>query len=345
MSDFRVRIQAELDAKNLTAQLNAIQNSKIKIPVELDIKNADFQKALSSLTNTNNKIDLNVDTSGIKSGIDATEKLKTSALQLNKFKFKIDTGGLSAELSKIDSQINRFNRESMTKDQRKQIDAIVDSYRDLDKIVDDVSKKNESGALDSEDINKYNTALKTTQNQIKILSNELSGAASATDRIKLTSQMQVWLNENTNATKEARAEIERYIQEINSLGDSMTKGQFNDYSNSFKQINSEMQALGKTGKSWASDFKRAFGQIAQFATAYGIIQNVLMDVPRQMVQSVMDVDSAMTDLQMATGVTDEQAKSLMSTYSELGDQLKATSTDIAASSTEWLNEIGHLKPL
>ena len=103
--------------------------------------------------------------------------------------------------------------------------------------------------------------------------------ASATDRIKLTSQMQTWLNNNTKATKEARSEIQRYIDEINSLGSSLTKGQFNDFSNQFKQINSQMQALGKTGKGTFDDFKRAFGQIFQFAGAYGLIQNVAFQVP------------------------------------------------------------------
>ena len=49
MSDFRIRIQAELDAKNLTSQINALKQNKIKIPVELDLKNTDLQKALSGL--------------------------------------------------------------------------------------------------------------------------------------------------------------------------------------------------------------------------------------------------------------------------------------------------------
>ena len=336
MSDFRIRIQAELDAKNLTSQINALKKNKIKIPVEIDFKNADIQKALSGLNSKTTKIKPTVDTSGIQQAKTATDSLRTSMSQISKFQFKVNTGGLTAELSKLKSQIDRFSQQTMTKGQQNQVNSIITSYQKLEQVINEVSAKSKSGTLNTDDINRYNAALKTTQNQVKILSNELSGMASATDRIKLTSQMQSWLNNNTKATKEARAEIERYIQEINSLNGSLTKGQLNGYANSFKSINAQMVAMGKTGSSAITDFKRAFTQIAQFAGAYGIIQNVMWQVPRQMWSAVRDVDDAMTNLQMATGVSNEQAKELMSTYSQLGNQLKSTATDVAASSTEWV---------
>ena len=39
MGDFRIKVQADLDAKDLTAKLNALKKD-IKIPVQLDIKNS-----------------------------------------------------------------------------------------------------------------------------------------------------------------------------------------------------------------------------------------------------------------------------------------------------------------
>ena len=335
MSDFRIRIQAELDAKNLTSQINALKGNKYKIPVQLDVKDSNFAKGLDAL---GKKIKLLVDDSDLQRARGNADKFRSSMSQIQKFQFKVNTGGLTAELSKLKSQIDRFSQQSMTDGQKAQVEKITTSYRQLQQVINEISAKSKSGTLNTDDINRYNAALKTTQNQVRVLSNELSGMASATDRIKLTSQMQAWLNNNTKATKEARAEIERYIQEINSLNGSLTKGQLNGYANSFKSINAQMVAMGKTGSSTLNDFKRAFTQIAQFAGAYGIIQNVMWQVPRQMWQAVRDIDSAMTNLQMATGVSNDQAKELMSTYAQLGDQLKATATDVAASSTEWLKQ-------
>ena len=63
-----------------------------------------------------------------------------------------------------------------------------------------------------------------------------------------------------------------------------------------------------------------------------------MNKAQEMVQNTYDVDSAMTQLQMATGVSNDKAKDLMKTYSDMGHQLKATGTDVAASSTEWMKQ-------
>lgn len=338
MSDFRIRIRAELDAKNLTTQINALKQNKIKIPVELDFKNTDLQKALSGLTGKSSKVKIDVDTSEIQKGKTAIDGLKTSASQLSKFQFKVNTSGLTAELSKIKTQIDRFKQQSMTDGQQAQVEKITASYLELAQVVSGVSAKTRNGTLDTGDIDRYNSALKTTQNQIKILSSELSSIASIDDRMQFSNKIETWLNNNTKATEQAKSQLQEYISLLRNAGTDMTTGQLNDVKKGFSTVTSSMQAMGRTGKSFLDDFKRAFGQIFQFAGAYGMIQNVIFDVPRQMWQAVRDVDDAMTSLQMATGVSNQQAKELMSTYAELGNQLKATSTDVAASATEYLKQ-------
>ena len=334
--DFRAKIIAELDSKNLQSQLNALKNQKIKIPVEIDFKNSDLQKMMPGLSGKSSKIKINPDTSGVNRAKSEIDGLAKSVAQLSKFKFKIDTGGVTAELSKLKSQIDRFSQQSMTDGQKKQVDNITASYQNLEKVVDGLSSKLKSGAsLDSSELDKYNAALKTTQNQVKVLSNELSGMSSATDRIKLTSQMQTWLNNNTKATKEARAEIQRYIDEINSLGNSLTKGQFNDFSNQFKQINSQMQALGKTGKGTFDDFKRAFGQIFQFAGAYGLIQNVAFQVPQQMIQSVRDINAAQIELRKVTDASESQLTAYWDEAATSAQKYGAAINEVINSTADW----------
>lgn len=338
MSDFRIRIQAELDAKNLTSQINALKQNKIKIPVELDLKNTDLQKALSGLTGKSSKINVGVNVSGIQKGMAAVEGLNKAMSQLSKFQFKVDTGGLISELSKIKTQIDRFSQQSLTKGQQTQVDKITASYLELSQVVSEVSNKARTGTLNTDDLDRYNNVLKATQNQIRVLSSDLSSIASMDDRMQFSNKIETWLNNNTKATEQAKSQLQEYIALLRNAGSDMTTGQLNDVKKGFSTVTSSMQAMGKTGKSYFDDFKRAFGQIFQFAGAYGMIQNVIFDVPRQMWSAVRDVDDALTNLQMATGVSNNQAKELMNTYSQLGDQLKATSTDIAASATEWLKQ-------
>ena len=160
MSDFRIRIQAELDAKNLTSQINALKQNKIKIPVEIDFKNADIQKALSGLNGKTTRIKPTVDTSGIQQAKTATDSLRTSMAQISKFQFKVNTGGLTAELSKLKSQIDRFSQQTMTQGQQNRVNSIITSYQKLEQVINEISAKSKSGTLNTDDINRYNAALK-----------------------------------------------------------------------------------------------------------------------------------------------------------------------------------------
>ena len=85
MSDFRIRIQAELDAKNFTSQIDALKKNKIKIPVELDLKNTDLQKALSGLSGKSSKVKIDADTSAISK---ASEQVTQMKKQLSTSKFQ-----------------------------------------------------------------------------------------------------------------------------------------------------------------------------------------------------------------------------------------------------------------
>lgn len=70
----------------------------------------------------------------------------------------------------------------------------------------------------------------------------------------------------------------------------------------------------------------------------GLIQNTVMQIPSQMISAVKDYDSAMTNMQMATGISNNQAQELMNTYSDMGKQLKVTGVDVATSATEWMKQ-------
>ena len=110
-----------------------------------------------------------------------------------------------------------------------------------------------------------------------------------------------------------------------------------EYTKQVNAIKTEAASLGKTGSSFFNDLSRGFKQIGQFALTYGVLQQI-PQVFTEMANTTVKVDDAMTQLQMATGVSDSQAKELMNTYSQMGKTLKATATDVAASSTEWLKQ-------
>ena len=335
MSDFRIQIQAELDAKNLTSQINALKQNKIKIPVELDLKNTDLQKALAGLTAKSSKINVGVDTSGIQKGKTAVDGLSKSMSQLSKFQFKVNTGGLTSELSKIKTQIDRFSQQSLSKGQQTQIDKITASYLELSQVVSEVSNKVRSGTLKTDDIDRYNNALKATQNQIRVLSSELSSIASMDDRMQFSNKIETWLNNNTKATEQAKTQLQEYISLLRNAGTDITTGQMNDVKKGFSTVTSSMQAMGRTGKSFFDDFKRAFSQIFQFAGAYGLIQNVAFQVPRQMIQAVRDINAAQIELRKVTDASDFQLTAYWDEAAESAQKYGAAINEVINSTADW----------
>ena len=333
MSDFRIQIQAELDAKNLTSQINALKKNNYKIPVQLDVKDSNFAKGLDAL---GKKIKLLVDDSDLQRAKGNTDKLRSSMSQLQRLQFKIDTGGATAELKKLKSQIDRFSQQSMTDGQQGQVNKIIQSYRNLENVINGLSSKMKSGnTLNSSDLDKYNTALAKTQNQIKILSSELSSIASIDDRMQFSNKIETWLNNNTKATDQAKTKLQEYIAMLRDAGTVMTTGQLNDVKKSFGTWTSSMQAMGKTGKSFFDDFKRAFSQIFQFAGAYGLIQNVAFQVPQQMVQAVRDINAAQIELRKVTDASESQLTAYWDEAAASAQKYGAAINEVINSTADW----------
>lgn len=376
MSDFRLKVQAQLDAKQLTSELTALKNQYKKIPISVDLKGAnklDSLKTNIEFLQGAKGIHINVDTASLKEAstdlknlatvvkglkdtkisnqmksigegagkayvtamqkqIDAMSKsqqnafsrplnnitkaqknysdwwnkaLKTKEASAVDLQFKLDTKGVDVELSKIQSQINKFATQTFTQDQFSQLNNIKSSFLDLNRLVEEFNEKE----LDSTDVDNYNTKLKTTQNLLKTLSNDLSGSTTDSERSRLISRMNSWLDTNTKATKEARENVRGYIADIETAGDSLTKGQFKSITSSFNKTNAEMISMGKTGKSFLSELSRGFKQIGEFAYTYGAIQK-LQTTFTESISELKEIDGILTEISKTSNLTTSQIKEL-----------------------------------
>lgn len=145
--------------------------------------------------------------------------------------------------------------------------------------------------------------------ELDSLNNELSGMASSAERIKFGNQMQNWISQNTKATKEAKAEIQDYINRVKDVNTEMSKGDFNSVKNGYKSIVSEMTAAGKIGKSFSQELGRGFKQIGEFAYTYGAIQQLETWITGA-VGELKEVDSILTEISKTSNLTNTQLKQL-----------------------------------
>ena len=176
-------------------------------------------------------------------------------------------------------------------------------------------------------IEKYNNAMTEVRN--KYSKNVDAGVAE-----RGANSVKTYYENNTRAAKKYGTELKSLEERYRNV---RTEAEKLEIETEFKNLKSKISAEGLTGKSFFDELKRGFKQIGEFTTIYSLLDEIPQVIER-MASETIAVDDAMTQLQMATNVSDSQEKQIMQTYSEMGDILKATSVDVATSATEWLKQ-------
>lgn len=257
-------------------------------------------------------------------------RIEKQQQQITKIKKEAESGLFEYRTTKNQSFLDKYTDQSSE---------ALDRAREKIETINKLQSALKSGNLSDDDIistySKLNDELDKLSYSMKEVGLQNSKTLDVGVADTKANKVKAYYEENTKAVKkygDQLKEIEAEYRRAKTVEDALITDK------KYNQLKSQISAEGLTGKSHIDEFKRAFGQIAEFAGIYGAIQNVIYEVPRQMVQNVLDVDDAMTNLQMATGVTNDKAKELMSTYNQLGDDLKALGTDVAASATEWMKQ-------
>lgn len=173
------------------------------------------------------------------------------------------------------------------------------------------------------------------------------------DKVK---QIETVNNQTSLSFRNAKEAAESYLSKIerSNIKDGGVLAQFDEFKRKLssggftneKQLNTELAMLkrrledvGATGESAFSKLRKffttRFGSIAVSTLFYGLIRQI-----KECIQTVVELDSAVTDLQIATGYSKEQTRELIREYSALAVQLGATTTEVAAAADEWLRQ-GH----
>lgn len=86
-----------------------------------------------------------------------------------------------------------------------------------------------------------------------------------------------------------------------------------------------------------TSFKNMLENFTQMGAAYKII-GMLRNAMGKIVTAAQQLDKTMVDLRIVTGNTKEETNELMSSYSKLGGELSATTTEVANAANSWLRQ-------
>lgn len=109
-----------------------------------------------------------------------------------------------------------------------------------------------------------------------------------------------------------------------------------------KQSNAQKNLVSVKGATsiWdmmANDIRRATMRIADFGIAAKLLNKIPQNI-QKVIQYTKELDAAMTNIRIVGGYNEEQAKSLMRSYTELGKTLSATTAEIAEGMSTWLRQ-------
>lgn len=301
--------------------------------------NANFGKLEKTIHNINN---LNVDKNTNKQRKPAEKQNSIQNDEAEKQAKRIKQ--LKESYEKIHELNRKMSGYDLSGDKFKGANAYQRVLSDIEKVKSALKELNEEMSKDSADIDlsKIEKSMNDIEPSVKKVDKafeQLNQTISQFEANKNANNSLNWLDRNTKAIKKYGDEIRR-IAELQRT--ELSKGVQESLAKQMASIQSSAKREGLVGKNWTDSFKKSLGSLSQIFGSFSLL-NRADDIAHEMIGTIHEVDDALTDLQMATSVSDKEAQSLMETYSQMGKELKATGVDVAKSNTEWLKQGKSLK--
>lgn len=103
------------------------------------------------------------------------------------------------------------------------------------------------------------------------------------------------------------------------------------------KANKKMNAQKINLSTLSSKLKESATNLINYSLGYRLLSR-LDNVLRDSIGTIKELDDALTNVRIVTGETNEQVKETIQSYAELGQQLGATTKDVAEGSIEWLRQ-------
>lgn len=132
---------------------------------------------------------------------------------------------------------------------------------------------------------------------------------------------------------------EMYSQQFDSIVAAMDAGAISGKEANFQleQLQKNLSTAGLAGKSFSQTFDDALKKFAQYLSVSSIMLQLVNGI-KNMIGYVRELDSKMVDLQIASGLNNTEIRNMINSYHELGQQLGATTVEVAQSADTWLRQ-------
>lgn len=206
------------------------------------------------------------------------------------------SGTFDANISKMEQGLMGISNNVSSDLVKKASDAAAEYYRITQEISNSLANPNQQGALQGQQLA---DAYKQAEVSLKTYNNAMTEVRANTQKMlaegvgaRNANQVETWARNNSKALKQYGDQL---TDLANKMRNAQTQGELNGYVNQFKNLKAEITAAGLGGKSFGDQLKNAFVHIGEFTGIYAITSQ-MRQLPQEMVQEVIKIDTAMTEL-------------------------------------------------
>lgn len=320
---------AGLDPVKNAGQITDLKNKINELYTEASKKQNEYYNTAKKGGIEVDTIINNMDTAWEKVGqtVD-TVKAKTQDMQRSLYtsvKGNISNGNLGTSVDTIEAKFKNLNVQSV------EVEGNISQLRAL------LSQMDSSDNIESvtADYEKFKTLLITVTNQVKNLQTEQKQAnanqALQNSRLALSSQIDVWLKNNSAAAKQFGAQL----KEIQSQIATADKTQLRNLRAEFQEVTRQAAIAGQTGKTMAEQFKQSLRTVTSYFSAAALITRMVSTM-RNMYNEVLKVDTAMTGLKRVTSLTNDEYTKMYNDMTDSAKKYGSTLSDIIDLTTSWV---------
>ena len=140
------------------------------------------------------------------------------------------------------------------------------------------------------------------------------------------------MNDNTKALKKYKAEFES-VRDM--YKNATTVGEKNTADVEFKRLKSAVSAEGLNGKGLFGNLRQSFSQLSKFSGVWAMAQGAVVDIPRQIMSAVTEINSAQIELRKVSSASDSQLSQYWNQAAESAKKYGATVSDVISSTADW----------
>jgi TP901 family phage tail tape measure protein len=246
------------------------------------------------------------------------------------------TNSISVLQSKF-ATLNTTGNSNFTNNFSSQIEKAKNNLNQLAESLDKINKEPNV----EEQVKLYNNLSDNVQ-KTKVQVNDLVKAYQTLNRIEASAgSFEKYLQQNPQV-------LEKHAKQVNEIRNQwkqvsqetdITKLQtgFKEVNTSVSAFKGEIRSLGEEGRTVFGELGNDLKKQLQWLTSGSLLFGTIATI-KKMADNVEDLSKSMVNLQIASGYNNDQMSSLMDTYSQMGQKMGATTTEVADSADAWLRQ-------